>query len=311
VIQNSDPTRCCQCCLQRVVEEDVLTSQSHFSLSFPLKSSANTKALAEQLASLMPELFQAEDCIDAMHYSCFTILSEKTLLFLGDFDGEFSHLMAELAHQAGPVFDAIFQHVERPPCIPVADNPDAFVEWTASHLLGAATLFSAYPEVTATEIRTRASAATGEGNLNSLLVVLPIQSSFAFMEVQLFLRAREFKTQQELEKIGTSHFAQFVPLENDQIGFFTVYDGPLDQFIVDFAQCMGPVLDRIFRFTEGAPPSPCRKHLLELIDFAAGASRAPIGFYQAYPGLTVEEIHTLIADSGSQSGVSRFEDFAA
>jgi hypothetical protein len=290
-----------------------LTNQSHFTLSFPLKSSTDAKAVAEQLAPLMPELFQAEDCIDAMHYSCFTILSEKTLLFLGDFDGEFSHLMAELARRAGPVFDVIFQHVERPPCIPVADNPDTFVEWAASHLLGAATLFSAYPEVTATEVRTLASVAEapGESGLNSLLMVLPIQSSFAFMEVQLFLRAREFKTQKELAMIGTSHFAQFVPLENNQIGFFTVYDGPLDQYIVDFAQCMGPVLDRIFRFTEGAPPTPCRKHLLELIDFATGASRAPIGFYQAYPGLTVEEIHTLIADSGSQSGASRFEDFAA
>jgi hypothetical protein len=290
-----------------------LTNQSHFTLSFSLKSSADAKAVAEQLTSLMPELFHAEDCIDAMHYSCFTVLSEKTLLFLGDFDGEFSHLMAELARQAGPVFDAIFQHVERPPCIPVADNPDAFVEWAASHLLGAATLFSAYPEVTAIEVRALAlvAEASGERSLNSLLMVLPIQSSFAFMEVQLFLRAREFKTQKELAKIGTSHFAQFVPLENNQIGFFTVYDGPLDQYIVDFAQCLGPVLDRIFRFTEGAPPTPCRKHLLELIDFAAGASRAPIGFYQAYPGLTVEEIHTLIADSGSQSGVSRFEDFAA
>lgn len=290
-----------------------MTNQSHFTLSFSLKPSADAKAVAEQLTSLMPELFQAEDCIDAMHYSCFTVLSEKTLLFLGDFDGEFSHLMAELARQAGPVFDAIFQHVDRPPCIPVADNPDAFVEWTASHLLGAATLFSAYPEVTASDVITLASVAEamGERSLNSLLMVLPIQSSFAFMEVQLFLRAREFKTQKELSKIGTSHFAQFVPLENNQIGFFTVYDGPLDQYIVDFAQYLGPVLDRIFRFTEGAPSTPCRKHLLELIAFTAGANRASIGFYQAYPGLTVEEIHTLIADSGSQSGASRSEDFAA
>jgi hypothetical protein len=44
----------------------------------------------------------------------------------------------------------------------------------------------------------------------------------------------------------------------------------------------------------------CRKHLQEFIDFAAGASREPIGFYQAYPGLTVQDIHALIADSKSQ-----------
>ena len=61
----------------------------------------------------MPALFQAEDAIGTIHYSRFTVLSEKTLLFLGDFDGEFTQLMADLAKHAGPVFDAIFQHVDR------------------------------------------------------------------------------------------------------------------------------------------------------------------------------------------------------
>src|SRR5438093_12461158 len=110
-----------------------MTSQSHFTLSFPLKSPADAKALAEQLPPMMPGLFQAADTIGRVHYSRFTVLSEKTLLFLGDFDGEFSQLMADLAKLAGPVFDAIFQHVENPPSTPVADNADAFVEWTASH----------------------------------------------------------------------------------------------------------------------------------------------------------------------------------
>ena len=53
----------------------------------------------------MPQLFQAADIIGTIHYSRFTVLSEKTLLFLGDFDGEFGQLMSDLALQAGPVFD--------------------------------------------------------------------------------------------------------------------------------------------------------------------------------------------------------------
>ena len=65
-------------------------SQNHFTLSFSLKSPADAKELAEQLPPLMPELFQAEDTIGTIHYSRFTVLSERTLLFLGDFDGEFS-----------------------------------------------------------------------------------------------------------------------------------------------------------------------------------------------------------------------------
>ena len=88
-------------------------SQNHFTISFPLKTPADAKALAEQLPPLMPKLFEAEDRIGTIHYSRFTVLSEKTLLFLGDFDGEFTPLMTTLAKEAGQVFDAIFQHVKR------------------------------------------------------------------------------------------------------------------------------------------------------------------------------------------------------
>ena len=90
-----------------------------------------------------------------------------------------------------------------------------------------------------------------------------------------------------------------MPLEDNQIGFFTVYDGSFDKYIADFTMNIGEVFDVIFKFVKDPPPSPCRRHLQEFIDFAASASRSPIGFYQAYPGLSVQDIHALIADSGS------------
>lgn len=278
-------------------------SQNHFTLSFPLKTPADAKALAEQLPPLMPGLFQAEDVIGTVHYSRFTVLSEKTLLFLGDFDGEFSQLMGDFAKHAGPVFDAIFQHVIDPPRTPVADHADEFVEWTAHHILAAINLYTAYPGVTAKEIKALAAAAdiNGAGELNLFLVILPMKSKIAFIEVELILRARGHGTTKDLDKVGTPHFAQFVPLEDNQIGFFTVYDGDFDKYIADFTKNIGQVFDLLFKFTKGAPHSPCRKYLQEFIDFAAGANRAPIGFYQAYPGLSVQDIHALIADSKSQS----------
>ena len=141
-------------------------SHNHFTLSFPLKSPADAKAVAEDLPPLMPGLFQAEETIGTIHYSRFTVLSEKTLLFLGDFDGDFTELMADLAKHAGPVFDAIFKHVDSPPPTPVANNVDAFVEWAAEHLLHAVNLYTAYPDVTVKEIKAMAAAAdvTGAGN---------------------------------------------------------------------------------------------------------------------------------------------------
>jgi len=234
------------------------------------------------------------------------VLSEKTLLFLGDFDGEFDRLMADLARLAGPVFDAIFQLVDDPPSTPVAVNADAFVKWTKAHLVTAVNLYTAYPGVTARKIKALAAAAdiSGAGELHPFLVILPIKSYLHFIAVQLILRARGHGTTKDLDKVGTPHFAQFVPLEDNQIGFFTVYDGSFDKYIADFTKNIGEVFDLIFKFTRTPPPSPCRKYLQEFVDFAAVANRAPIGFYQAYPGLSVQDIHALIADSRSSSAAT-------
>jgi hypothetical protein len=279
-------------------------SHNHFTLGFALKSPTDAKAVAEQLPPLMPALFQAEDAIGTIHYSRFTVLSEKTLLFLGDFDGEFTQLMAELAKHAGPVFDAIFQHADSPPPTPVANNADAFVEWAAEHLLHAVNLYTAYPDVTVKEIKAMAAAAdvTGAGEQRPFLVILPIKSKLGYIEVQLILRARGHGTTKDLDKVGTPHFAQFVPLEDNQIGFFTVYDGTFNDYIADFTKNIGEVFDLLFKFTKNAPPSPCRKHLQEFIDFAAGANREAIGFYKAYPGLSVQDIKALIADKKLEAG---------
>jgi hypothetical protein len=279
-------------------------SQNHFTLRFPLKSSADANELASLLPPLMPAFFQAADEIGMIHYSRFTVLSEKSLLFLGDFDGEYGSLMADLAKSSGPLFEMIFQHVTNPPPSPVAGNVAAFVDWTAEHLLHAVNLYTAYPEVTAKEIKALASSAgvDGEGELRPFLVILPAKSRIAFFEIQMLLRARGRGITKDLDTVGTPHFAQFVPLEDNQIGFFTVYDGNFDTYIADFTKNIGQVFDLLFRFTKGAPPSPCRKHLQEFIDFATGANRTPIGFYQAYPGLSVQDIHALIADSKGASG---------
>jgi hypothetical protein len=281
--------------------------QSHLTIAFPMKSPADAKVLSELLPIMMPGLFQAEDAIGRIHYSRFTFLSEKTLLFLGDFDGEFGQLMSDLAMATEPVFDAIFQHVENPPRTPVANNTDAFVEWTAEHLIHPLNIYNAYPGVTAKEIKALASAASasGGGEQRPFLVVLAMKSRLAFIELQLLLRARGRGTTKDLDAVGTPHFAQFVPLENNQIGFFTVYDGSFDKYIADFTKNIGEVFDLIFKFTKNPPPSPCRKYLREFIDFAAGANRDAIGFYQAYPGLTVQDIHALISDTKSQAASAR------
>jgi hypothetical protein len=274
-------------------------SQAHFTLSFRLKSPADAEVVPDQLTRMMPALFQAAAAIGTIHASRFTIPDKKTLLFLGDCDGDVGELMADLAKLAGPVFDVIFRRVENPPSTPVADNSGAFVEWTARHRLQAVTLFSAYPDVTVKEIKALAAAAGVSGGSKQLpfLVILPIKSPLAYIEVQLLLRARSRKTQKDLAAVGTPHFAQFVPLGDDRVGFFTVYDGSFNQYIADFTKYMGPVFDLLFKFTKEPPPTPCRKYVQEFTDYVAGANHVPIAFYQAYPGLTVQDIRALRAEA--------------
>ena len=278
-------------------------SQSHCTLGFPLKSSADAKAVAQELSPLMPDLFRAEDAIGTVHYSRFTVLSDRTLLFLADFDGEFGTLMLDLAKRAGSVFDVIFKHANEPPPGPVANNAGAFAEWVAEHLLSPAYVYSAYPGPTVREIKAMAVAAsvTGVSQLLPFLVILPAKGRLAFAEMQLILRTMGMtgKVDRDMDSVGTPHFAQFVPLEDRQLGFFTVYDGAFDKYIMDFTKNIGHVFDVIFKFTKDPPPSPCAKHVQEFIDFAAAASREPIGFYQGYPGLSNQDIKTLIADSGT------------
>jgi hypothetical protein len=273
-------------------------AQSHFTIQFPLAAGTDTKLLTEKLNAEMPALFLAADELGTVHYSRFTLLSEKTLLFLGDFDGDFADLMRGLTRLSGPLFDVIFAHVSDPPALPVAAKTEAFVGWMMEHLLNPLNVYSAYPGVTVKEIKALATAAGAEGGgeQRPFLVILPTRSRLAFFEIQLLLRARSRGIQKDLDSVGTPHFAQFMPLEDNQIGFFTVYDGSFDDYIADFTKNIGGVFDIIFKFTKNPPPSPCRKHLQEFIDFAAGANREPIGFYQAYPGLTVQDVHALVAD---------------
>jgi hypothetical protein len=279
-------------------------TQSHLTLSFPLQSYAGAKALMQELPPLMPDLW-AEDAIGTVHYSRFTVLSDRTLLFLVDFDGDLGPLMLELAKRAGPVFDVIFKHVNDSPPAPVANNADTFVDWVAGHLLSPAYVFSAYPGPTVREIKALATAASVKSGSQLLpfLVILPARGRLAFAEMQLILRTMTMtgKVDRDMTSVGTPHFAQFVPLEDQQLGFFTVYDGAFNKYIMDFTRNIGEVFDVIFKFAKDPPPSPCRKHVQEFIDFAAGASRDPIGFYQGYPGLSNQDIKALIADSGTKA----------
>jgi hypothetical protein len=247
----------------------------------------------------MPELAKAADAAGTVHYSRFVILSEKTMLFLADVDGEDEEFLWYLAKEAGGVFDSIFAHVESPPTAPVAKNVDAFVQWAKAHALDPVAVYTSNPTATVQAIKSRAAEAGVVGASEQLpfLVIMPLKGKVAeFALEQVVFRVAGPILTNGSDTIGTLHFAHFVPLEDNKLGFFTVYDGPFDKYIQDFAEKLGPVFDLLFKFVPDPPPTPSAKNAKELTNWVAAHDLPPIGLYKAYPGLSVQDVNALLAD---------------
>ena len=104
------------------------------------------------------------------------------------------------------------------------------------------------------------------------------------------------------DSIGTLHVAHFVPFEHNHIGFFTVFDGDMEKYFQDFADKTSFVFDALFPHVVGAPPTPVAKNAQAFYQWALDNNYPPIGFYSAYPGLSVQDIRALLADSQVTSG---------
>ena len=103
------------------------------------------------------------------------------------------------------------------------------------------------------------------------------------------------------DAIGTLHFSHWVPFGKDPIGFFTIFDGDFAKYIQDFADKTSFVFDSVFPHVDGSPPTPVAKNAQAFYQWALDNNYPPIGFYSAYPGLSVQDIRALLADHKSPS----------
>ncbi len=274
-------------------------NQSHLTIHFPLKSPADAKAVAAELPPLMPDFAKVQDTLGTVHYSRFVVLGDNSLFFLADLDGEPQTLVGNLATSAGPVFDTIFKHVANPPLKPVAGNPEAFAKWVKEHGPRPLVEYVAFEGASVQDIKSAAAAAgfKGTGEQHPLLLSMPLKSAVkAFILEEVVLRASIGKMAKGADSVGTLHFAFFVPLADKHLGFFTVFDGTFDKYIDDFAEKIGPTFDLMFEYVIDPSPSPVAKHPREFLNYATANNMAPIGFYSAYPGLSVVDIRSLLAD---------------
>ena len=281
-------------------------TQSHLVIDFPIKSPASAKALPEELPELMPDLAKTQDDLGTVHFSRFMVQGEEKLLFLSDIDGEIDEHIERLVESAGPVFDAIFEHVDDPPATPVAENRPRVIKWLKHHVREPLDTFFAYGDTSVQDIKAAASAAgfTGNTSQSCLLTYMSVKSRLQGFALKLATRSIGEKGHEEADAVGTLHVAHFVHFEKNHLGFFTVYDGDFEKYIQDFAEKTSMMFNTLFPHVDGAPPTPVEKNAQAFHQWAREANHPTIGFYSAYPGLGVQDIRALLADRQSPSATT-------
>ena len=281
-------------------------SQSHLTIDFPIKAPANARALSEELPSLMPDLATVHDDLGTVHFSRWMFVGDAKLLFLSDVDGEGEQHIERLVASAGPVFDAIFEHVDHPPATPATEDPQGVSKWLRHHVREPLDTWFAYDEASVQDIKAAAQAAAFTGNTeqHTLLTYMTVKSRVQGFALKLAARSIRDESYAASTAIGTLHLAHFVPFEHNHLAFFTVYDGDFKKSIHDFAEKTATMFNALFKHVQGAPPTPVEKNADAFYEWALENNQPPIGFYSAYPGLGVQDIRALLADARESPSAS-------
>jgi hypothetical protein len=237
-----------------------------------------------------------------VHFSRFMVVGDEKLLFLSDIDGETDQHIERLVESAGPVFDAIFTHVDNPPATPVADNTESANRWLKRHVREPLDTYFAYGDASVQDIKACARAAgfTGNTSQGTLLTYMSFKSRVQSFAVKLVGEALiADKGHKASDSIGTLHVAHFVPFEHNHIGFFTVFDGDMEKYFQDFADKTAFTFNALFPRVVGGAPTPVEKNAQAFYQWGLDNNYPPIGFYSAYPGLSVQDIRALLADRKS------------
>ena len=276
-------------------------TQSHLVIDFPIKAPANAKALAEELPPLMPDFAKVQDDLGTVHFSRFMVEGDGKLLFVSDIDGEAAPHIERLVERAGPVLDAIFEHVDDAPAT-ATSSPVGVVKWLKHHVREPLGTYFAYEDASVQDIKACARAAgfTGNTSQDTLLTYMSIkpEQGLALLEEAEAIREESYAMS---DAVGTLHFSDWVAFEDNHVGFFTIYDGDFEKYIQDFAEKTSLSFDTIFPHIVGAPPTPVAKNARAFYEWALENNHPAIGFYSAYPGLSVLDIRALLADRESHT----------
>ena len=279
-------------------------TQDHLVIDFPIRGPANAKALTDELPPLMPDLAKVQDDLGTVHFSRFMVQGDEKLLFLSDIDGEGAQHVERLVDTAAPVLDAIFEHVIDPPATPVADNREEVVKWLRDHVREPLDMYFAYGDASVQDIKAAAREAGFTGNTaqSPLLTYMTIKSRL--QGVALKFDTRDIKDRGH-DGVGFDRDAALRPLcpfDKYHIGFFTDLRRRYRRSTSKTSPTKPPSPSTPSFHTSRARRQPRSQRTPEAFyQWALDYNYPPIGFYSAYPGLSVQDIRALLADRKSQS----------
>lgn len=132
--------------------------QSPLTCIMPIKDAAGYDALLALLPAAKKEIDAALDLIGTVHFARFVFLANNTqLAIITAYDGDFNRYISDFAQRIGNVFDALFAHIRDAPPLPVHKNVDDFIKYVFAHDVKPIAFYSAYPQQTVLDIKSRLS----------------------------------------------------------------------------------------------------------------------------------------------------------
>jgi hypothetical protein len=133
----------------------------------------------------------------------------------------------------------------------------------------------------------------GNGVQTPLNLILPIKSWLGLEALDVILHAQLEKVSKDADTVGTLHFARFFNFhDHNQLGFFTNYDGKFEDYMHDFLKYLAPIFNFLNNHVVDPSPAPVEKNAEAWIQWTNVRNLEGIGFYSAYPTLTVQDIRT-------------------
>ena len=263
-------------------------------LVVPIKSWLEVKEIYAGLVLQQREALKAADEVGTLHFYRFVDFHEHNQTgFFSAFDGSLQKYIEDFAKYLGSFFNAIFKHVVDAPSLPVEKNVDSFYEWVATNNLSGFGFYSAYPNLSVQDIRTRAGIAHGavhKALQSPLTLIMPPKSPTHLGAAGKLITNVWPEFVKEANNIGTIHFARFVPLGTTALAYISEYDGDFDKHMQDLSSHLGPLFDEVFENIVDSPPAPVEKNAKTFASWVSTHNIKPELFYSAYPSLSVQDI---------------------